>query len=53
MAKFRVAYTITKVEEEFIEAKDFDDAQRKWEDEGIDAELFFIENEKGEQIVFD
>lgn len=53
MAKFRVAYTITKVEEEMIEAKDFDEAQAKWENEGLDAELFFIEDEKGHQIVFD
>ena len=53
MAKFRVAYTVTKVEEEMIEAKDFDEAQAKWEKEGCDAELFFIEDEAGNQIVFD
>lgn len=53
MAKFRVAYTVTKVEEEMIEAKDFDEAQAKWENEGLDAELFFIEDEEGHQIVFD
>lgn len=53
MPKFRVAYTVTKVEEEEIEAKDFDEAQAKWEAEGRDAELFFIEDENGEQIIFD
>ncbi len=53
MPKYRVAYTVTKVEEETIEAKDFDEAQAKWENEGLDAELFFIEDEKGNQIVFD
>ena len=53
MPKYRVAYTVTKVEEETIEAKDFDEAQAKWENEGLDAELFFIEDEEGNQIVFD
>ena len=31
----------------------FDEAQAKWENEGLDAELFFIEDEEGNQIVFD
>ena len=53
MKKFRVAYTITKVEEEFIEAEDMDEAQTKWEKQGLDAELFFIEDEDGNQIIFD
>ncbi len=53
MAKFRVVYTVTKVEEKEIEAKDFDEAQKKWEAEGMDADLFFIEDENGQQIVFD
>lgn len=53
MAKFRVVYTVTKVEEETIEAKDFDEAEARWNDEGYDAELFFIEDEEGNQIIFD
>ncbi len=54
MKKFVVAYTFTRVEEEELEAKNFDEAQKKWEEEGIDAELFFIrDTETGEEIVFD
>ena len=53
MSKYRVAYTFVKVEEEFIDAESFDDARNKWEEEGLDAELFFIEDENGEQIIFD
>lgn len=53
MSKFRVVYTRLIVNEKFIEAKDFDDAQEKWESEGLDADLFFIEDDNGNQIVFD
>lgn len=53
MAQFKVLYTVTKVEGEFIEAKDFDEAQKIWEDKGYDAELFLIQDEEGNEIVFD
>lgn len=53
MSKFRVAYTKTIVVEECIDAETFDEAQAKWEDEGLDAELFFIEDENGQQIIYD
>ena len=50
--KFRVVYTITKVEEVQVTAESFDDAKSQFEDIGVDGELFFIENEDGEQIVY-
>ena len=53
MAKYKVAYTVTKVETEEIEAKNFEDAKDKWESEGMDAELFYIEDENGKQVVYD
>ena len=54
MKTFRVAYTVTKVEEEDINAENFDEAQKKWEDKGYDAELFFIrDTETDEEIIFD
>lgn len=54
MKTFKVAYTITRVEEEDIEAENFDEAKKKWEDIGYDAELFFIRDiETDEEIVFD
>ena len=53
MAKYRVVYTVSRCNEETIEANSFEDAQKKWEDEGLDGELFFIEDENGDQIIFD
>lgn len=52
MPKYRVVYTVTKIKEEIVNARDIDEAQAKWENEGLDAELFFIEDEYGNQIVF-
>ena len=53
MREYRVVYTHTVCGEERLYAESFDDAKKKWEDEGIDAELFFIEDENGNQVVFD
>lgn len=50
--KYRVVYTYTKCEEVIIEANNVDEAKEKWENEEFDAELFFIEDEEGEQKVF-
>ena len=51
--KYRVAYTKTVVDEEFVDAESFEDAQKWFDDQGMDAELFFIEDENGEQVIFD
>ena len=52
MAKYRVVWTVTEVEYEFIEADDMDQAQAKWEDMDVDGELFFIEDEDGNQMIY-
>ena len=51
--KYTVGYTITKVEEEIIEANSIDEAKEKWEQMGYDAELFFIRDEQGKEIIYD
>ena len=53
MAKYRVAYTYTNYDEDYIDADSFEEAKEKWEDEGYDAELFFIEDENGDQVIYD
>ena len=53
MGTYRVVYIRTVVEEEWIDAASVDEAQKKWEAEGHDAELFFIEDEDGNQIIYD
>ncbi len=53
MAKYEVAFTFTKVETETIEANSVEEAQEKWEAMGYDAELFFIRDENGNEVVFD
>ena len=50
---YRVVYTQTAFNEIAIDAASFDDAQKKYEELGMDADLFFIEDENGEQIIFD
>ena len=50
---YRVAFIRSVVDEEFIEARSVDDAQKQWEDKGYDADLFFIEDESGNQVIFD
>ena len=54
MAKFRVAWIVSEVKEEVVEAESVEDAQRWWENEPNDGgELFFIEDEQGNQVIFD
>lgn len=53
MKKYRVVWTVTKCEEDSLDAESFDEAREKWEARGLDAELFFIEDEEGNQVVFD
>lgn len=53
MAKYEVAYTVTKVETETIEASSVEEAKAKWEAMGYDAELFFIRDENGNEVVYD
>ena len=53
MKKYRVVWTVTEVEEEFVDAESMDDAQNKWEEMGVDGELFFIEDEDGNQMIYD
>ncbi len=53
MAEFRVVYTRTVVNELFYEAESIEDARSQWEADGYDGELFFIENEAGEQVIYD
>lgn len=53
MAKFRVAWTIHKYEEDTIDAESFDDAKKWFDDNAEEGELFFIEDENGRQIIYD
>lgn len=50
--KYRVVYTKTVTDEYTVEAESFDEAQKTFDDAGIDAELFFIEDESGAQVIF-
>lgn len=50
---FRVVYTKTVVEEEWIQADSIDDAKDAWEKEGCDGDLFFIEDQNGHQVIYD
>ena len=51
--KFKVVYDVTKFEEETIEAESFDEAESAWLEQGLDARLFYIEDENGEKIIYD
>lgn len=51
--KYRVVFSRTEVYEEYIDAKSVDDAQEKWESEGHDAELVFIEDENKGRMYYD
>ena len=53
MSKYRVVYTVTETKEQNIQANSIDEAREKWESQGLDAELFFIEDEDGNQEIFD
>ena len=50
---YRVVWMKTTVSEEQIEANSIDEAKEKWERLGCDGELFFIEDEEGDQVVYD
>lgn len=54
--KYRVVWTITDVREEIIEADSEDEAREEWESEvhsyDCDRELFFIEDENGNQTIY-
>lgn len=52
MSKYRVVYLVTEVKEEVIDVNDFDEAKSKWEKGIGDEELFFIEDEEGNQIIY-
>lgn len=52
MGKYRVVSIKTIGEEEIIEASDFDEAKAKWEEMGIDGDLYFIEDEHGMTIYY-
>ena len=53
MKKYRVVWIISDVREEQVEANSIDEAKAKWESEGDDdGELFFIEDEQGNQVVY-
>lgn len=49
---FRVVSTKTVVKEELIDASSIDEAREKWEQVGYDAELFYIEGENGELVIY-
>ena len=53
---YRVAWIVQEVKEEWIEAESIDDAKAKWEDEpdySDNRKLFFIEDEDGNQTIYD
>ena len=50
---YRVVYIVSDCREEYIEADSVDEAKSKWENEPNDGgELFFIESENGDQVVY-
>ncbi len=53
MAQYEVAFTFTKVETEIIEANSVEEAEEKWAAMGYDAELFFIRDKNGHEVVYD
>ena len=50
---YRVVWTVTSVEQRVIEADSESDARSAWEKCGYDGELFFIEDEHGNQTFYD
>ena len=50
---YRVVYIISDCRETYIDANSIDEAKSKWESENDDdGELFFIESENGDQVVY-
>ena len=52
MGKYKIIYMKTAVDEDIIEAADFDEAQEKWQAMGLDGELYSIEDEHGMTIYY-
>ena len=52
MKRYKVVYTYTEVKETYVDAEDIEEAKQKWEDEGRDAELYFIESPEGFKIFY-
>ena len=53
MKAYKIIYTKTIVEEYIEGANSVEEAQRKFENSGIDGELFIIEDAEGNQTYFD
>jgi len=50
--RYRVVWTVTEVEEDWIDAASEDEARMAWLNGGTDGELFFIEDEQGNQTIY-
>lgn len=56
MKQYRVVWIVQEVREEWIEAESEEEAKAKWEDDSYysdNGELFFIEDEDGNQTIYD
>ncbi len=53
MSSYRVVYIKSVASEEWIEAESVDEARDIWEAEGHDGDLFFIEDDEGNQVIYD
>ena len=53
MAQYEAAFTFTKAGTEIIEVNSVEEAEEKWAAMGYDAELFFIRDENGHEVVYD
>ena len=51
--QYEVVYTKTIVDEMTITANSFDEAKKEWEELGLDADLFLIRDETGDEIIYD
>lgn len=52
MSSYRVVYIKSVIAEEWIEAESVDEARDIWEAGGVDGDLFFVEDENGDQVFF-
>lgn len=50
--EYKVVYIVSECKEQTVEADSFDEALSKWTDQGVDGELFFIEEPDGTQTIF-
>lgn len=53
MQEFRIAYIVKNVDFDIFIAESIDDARKQWEDQNLDAELLYIMDEDGNQVVYD